>query len=102
MTTPRQEPEALALADRANKKIGELARELSDVYALLTDELDRDGKLLTGIEKRDSAIAKHKSRIKELESKVHRLEAHIEKLKATKAIRYQKKYWSVRKKISGK
>lgn len=102
MTTPREEPTALAIAERANIKIGELAKELSDAYALLTTELDRDGKLLTGIEKRDSAIAKHKTRIKELESKVLRLEAQIEKLESTKAIRYQKKYWSIRKKISGK
>lgn len=95
MTKPHQEPEALEVANRANKKIGDLAKELSDAYALLSSELDRDGKLLTGIEKRDKSIRKYKDRIKALE-------AHIEKLESTKAVRYQKKYWSIRKKFLGK
>lgn len=93
-------PTASEVAERANRKIGALAEELSEVYGLLLTELDRDNKLLTGIERRNKKIQELERDLKSREAQTARLKARIESLEATKAIRLQKKYWAVRKSLS--
>ena len=64
-----------------------LATELVKAYSDLLFEIDRDEKLLKGIQRRDEEIRRLKSRIRKLES--------------TKSLRLQRRYWNLRKKILG-
>lgn len=64
-----------------------LATELVKAYSDLLFEIDRDEKLLKGIQRRDEEIRRLKSQIRKLES--------------TKSLRLQRRYWNLRKKILG-
>lgn len=64
-----------------------LATELVKAYSDLLFEIDRDEKLLKGIQRRDEEIRRLKSQIRKLES--------------TKSLRLQRHYWNLRKKILG-
>lgn len=71
--------------DLANELIPNLATELVEAYSNLLFEIERDEKLLKGIQRR--------------EEEIHRLKSQIEKLESTKALRLQRRYWSLRRKI---
>ena len=64
-----------------------LATELVKAYSDLLFEIDRDEKLLKGIQRRDEEIRRLKSQIRKLES--------------TKSLRLQRRYCNLRKKILG-
>lgn len=62
-----------------------LATELVKAYSDLLFEIERDEKLLRGIQRRDEEI--------------RRLESQVQKLESTKSLRLQRRYWNLRKKI---
>ena len=64
-----------------------LATELVKAYSDLLFEIERDEKLLRGIQRRDEEIRRLKSQVRKLES--------------TKSPRLQRRYWNLRKKILG-
>lgn len=64
-----------------------LATELVKAYSDLLFEIERDEKLLRGIQRRDEEI--------------RRLESQVQKLESTKSLRLQRRYWNLRKKILG-
>ena len=64
-----------------------LATELVKAYSDLLFEIERDEKLLRGIQRRDEEI--------------RRLESQVRKLESTKSLRLQRRYWNLRKKILG-
>lgn len=64
-----------------------LATELVKAYSDLLFEIERDEKLLRGIQRRDEEIRRLKSQVRKLES--------------TKSLRLQRRYWNLRKKILG-
>ena len=64
-----------------------LATELVKAYSDLLFEIERDEKLLRGIQRRDEEI--------------RRLKSQVQKLESTKSLRLQRRYWNLRKKILG-
>lgn len=70
-----------------NDLTSRLATELVKAYSDLLFEIERDEKLLRGIQRRDEEIRRLKSQVRKLES--------------TKSLRLQRRYWNLRKKILG-
>lgn len=70
-----------------NDLTSRLATELVKAYSDLLFEIERDEKLLRGIQRRDEEIRRLKSQVRKLES--------------TKSLRLQRRYWNLRKKTLG-
>ena len=93
---------------RAVAKIQALADEVAETNKLLLAEIDRDRKLMAGIQKRDKEIAELKSKIAALEAANGPLPREGNRLLPNKwrgtevspgMLKFKKKYWSLRQKV---
>lgn len=80
--------------DQIRGFVQNIATDLDWACAQLQQEIERDLRLMSGIESRDATI---KAQAEEIE----RLKQQLQKLEASKLMRLQRKYWSFRNSQKG-
>lgn len=85
-----------------------IATELEWAYSELQKEIERDLRLMSGIETREETIKvqskileENKQTIQNLADEIDVLRQRLSKVEAGKLMRLQRKYWRFRKKLKG-
>jgi len=95
----KNENSPAAREETARRFIGELASELEWAYTELQREIDRDLRLLSGIEIREKKIQEQTEKISNQTIEIERLQKRLLGLEGSKLMRFQRKYWRIRKKV---
>ena len=93
--TPTEYHKQRPVAERSQALILRLAKDLAETSDQLVKEIDRDEKLMNGIQSRDKKIA-------ELKRQVDELHARLDRLENARLLKIQREYWKVRKRLKKK
>lgn len=85
-----------------------LAKELEWAYSELQKEIDRDLRLMSGIEDRENTIRKqtiaiqnNEATIQDQANEIKKLQNRLRRVESSKLMRIQRKYWNFRKRLKG-
>lgn len=101
LNTQREAEDGLPEGEPIRNFVQNIARELEWAYSELQKEIDRDLRLMSGVEKREEIIQENKQTIQNQADEIERLRERLSKLEAGKLMRLQRRYWRFRKKLRG-